>query len=193
MSSNSGKQRSSCLMIGTRCTRDTFCQTIAKTSANDLLDKGKFCQNGQIFKGADVLPQGRTSHDKLHSKSIANCRGSRVVGRSRGLWVWVKVVGNKKHLYTVSFPELDSKSLFVLCEGECGRREKRFILIGLTPRLLLSQNRLCGTIYLFNRKNLYQRSIRMVQTNGFRLVYRHIHIRYLSPCSGNKPCKEHLE
>ena len=48
-------------MIGPRCTRDTFCQTIAKTSANDLLDKGKFCQNGQIFKGADVLPQGRTS------------------------------------------------------------------------------------------------------------------------------------
>ena len=44
-------------MIGPRCTRDTFCQTIAKTSANDLLDKCKFCQNGQIFKGADVLPQ----------------------------------------------------------------------------------------------------------------------------------------
>ena len=40
--------------------------------------------------------------------SIANCRGSWVVGRSRGSWVWVKVVGNKRHLYTVSFPELDS-------------------------------------------------------------------------------------
>ena len=36
-------------MIGLRCTRDTFCQTIAKTSANDLLDKCKFCQNGQII------------------------------------------------------------------------------------------------------------------------------------------------
>ena len=52
-------------MIGPRCTRDTFCQTIAKTSANDLLDKCKFCQNGQIFKGADVLPQGRTSPTPL--------------------------------------------------------------------------------------------------------------------------------
>ena len=32
-------------MIGPPCTRDTFCQTIAKTSANDLLDKGKFLSN----------------------------------------------------------------------------------------------------------------------------------------------------
>ena len=59
-------------MIGPCCTRDTFCQTIANTSANDLLDKGKFCQNRQIFKGADVLPQGRTSHDKLHSNAPHN-------------------------------------------------------------------------------------------------------------------------
>ena len=51
-------------------------------------------------------------------RSIANCRGSWVVGRSRGSWVWVKVVGNKNHLYTVSFPELDSKSLCVLCGQE---------------------------------------------------------------------------
>ena len=40
--------------------------------------------------------------------SIANCRGSWVVGRSRGSWVWakswvwVKVVGNKKHLLETS-------------------------------------------------------------------------------------------
>ena len=61
-------------MIGPRCTRDTFCQTIAKTSANDLLDKCKFCQNGQIFKGADVLPQGRASHDKLHPNAPRNAR-----------------------------------------------------------------------------------------------------------------------
>ena len=36
-------------MIVPRCTRNTFCQTITKTSANDLLDKGKIRQNGQIF------------------------------------------------------------------------------------------------------------------------------------------------
>ncbi|KAL9970382.1 hypothetical protein ACROYT_G022746 [Oculina patagonica] len=65
-----GKQRSSCLMIGPRCTRDAFCQTIAKTSAYDLLDKGKFCQNGQIIKGAEVLPRSRTFHDKSHSHAL---------------------------------------------------------------------------------------------------------------------------
>ena len=57
-------------MIGPRWTRDTFCQT----SANDLLDKCKFRQNGQIFKGADVLPQGRTIHDKSHSNAPRNAR-----------------------------------------------------------------------------------------------------------------------
>ena len=61
-------------MIDPRCTRDTFCQTIAKTSANDLLEKCKFCQNGQIFKGADVLPLGRTIHDKSHSNAPRNAR-----------------------------------------------------------------------------------------------------------------------
>ena len=54
-----------------RCTRDTFCQTIAKTSANDLLDKGKFCQKGQIFKGANVLPQG---HRAQRSQNIYHAK-----------------------------------------------------------------------------------------------------------------------
>ena len=74
MSNNLGKQRSSCVMFGPRCTRHTFCQAIAKTSAKELLDKCKFCQNGEIFKGADVLPQGRTSNDKSHSNAPHNTR-----------------------------------------------------------------------------------------------------------------------
>ena len=41
-------------MIGPCCTRDS--------------------QNGQIFKGADVLPQGKTSHDKSHSNAPRNAR-----------------------------------------------------------------------------------------------------------------------
>ena len=61
-------------MIGPRCMQDTFCQTIAKTSVNDLLDKGKFCQNRQLFKGAIVLPQGRTIHDKSHYNAPCNAR-----------------------------------------------------------------------------------------------------------------------
>ena len=106
MSNNSGKQRSSCLMIGPRCTRDTFCQTIAKTSANDLLDKGKFCQNGQIFKGADVLPQGRTSHDKSYSNAPRNARLQYVVDWLLCL-VWIVLKNN-----TRNFSAIGSKTCF---------------------------------------------------------------------------------
>ena len=59
--------------------------------------------------------------------SIASCRGSWVVGESRGSWVWVKswlwvkVVGSRKHLYTAGVPELESTSLCVVCGHELVR------------------------------------------------------------------------
>ena len=91
-------------MIGPRCTRDTFCQTIAKTSANDLLDKGKFCQNGQIFKGADVLPRGRTIpgtiHDKSHSNAPRNATKQYVVDWLLCL-VWIVLKNNKRNFSTI--------------------------------------------------------------------------------------------
>ena len=80
MSNNSGKQRSSCLMIGPRCTRDTCCQTIAKTSANDLLDKGKFCQNGQIFKGADVLKAGQFMTSRIPTPLVMQDNNTLLIG-----------------------------------------------------------------------------------------------------------------
>ena len=98
LSSNSGKQRSSCLLIGPRCTRDTFCHTIAKTSANDLLDKGKFCQNGQIFKGADVLPRGRTIHDKPHSNAPRMPDNNTLL---IGYCVWSGLKNNKQNFSTI--------------------------------------------------------------------------------------------
>ena len=70
-------------MIGPRCTRDTFCQTIAKTSASDLSDKCKFCQNGQIFKGADGLDCTKKQHAKFFRDWRQNmfvCRGEVVEG-----------------------------------------------------------------------------------------------------------------
>ena len=63
----------------------------------------------------------------LYLLSIANCRGSWVVGESRGSWVWVnswvwvKVVGSKKHLNTAGFPGLESRSLCVVCGHELVR------------------------------------------------------------------------
>ena len=46
-----------------------------KNKCERLVGPGQiFFKNGQIFKGADVLPQGRTIHDKSHSNAHRNAR-----------------------------------------------------------------------------------------------------------------------
>ena len=45
-------------MIGPRCTRDTFCQTIAKTSANDL---GPIRTSGQVLNVITFLTKTKLS------------------------------------------------------------------------------------------------------------------------------------